>query len=162
MIVISYTSPINYLVLIGEINLLPQLLGKVIIPKAVFIELQAEKTPPAVKRFIADLPVWIEIFEFKNKLENELAELDAGEREAIAPAEQLGADALLMDERSGREAALKRNLPVVGMLGILERAAEKNLVDFPAILNALKSEGFFIDPALERDFLRRDFQRKNA
>ncbi|HEX9960241.1 MAG TPA: hypothetical protein VGB00_04885 [Pyrinomonadaceae bacterium] len=40
------------------------------------------------------------------------------------------ADVLLLDERSGREVALKRNLPVVGTLGILERAAEKGLIDF--------------------------------
>jgi predicted nucleic acid-binding protein len=162
MIIVSDTSPINYLVLIGEIDVLPQLLGRVIIPRAVFAELQAEKTPEIVKQFIADLPDWIEIAEAKNGLEIELTELDAGERDAIALAEELGADALLMDEKSGREAALKRSLPVVGTLGILERAAEKNLIDFPATLKALKSKGFFVAPALEQSFLARDFQRKNA
>ncbi|HEY0658146.1 MAG TPA: hypothetical protein VGD05_06715 [Pyrinomonadaceae bacterium] len=49
-----------------------------------------------------------------------------------------------VDERSGREAALKRNLPVVGTLGLLERAAEKGLLDFSETLQTLKANGFFI------------------
>ena len=57
MIVVSDTSPINYLVLIGEINLLPQLLGNLVVPNAVFNELQSEKTPEIVKNFIAIQPV---------------------------------------------------------------------------------------------------------
>lgn len=88
--------------------------------------------------------------------------MDAGEREAIVLAEELNADILLMDERSGREAALKRNLPVVGTLSILERAAEKGLLDFAEILQDLKSNGFFIAPALEKDFLERDAKRKQS
>ena len=76
-------------------------------------------------------------------------------------AEELDADILLMDERSGREVALRRNLPVVGTLGILERAAEKGLLDFAETLQKLKATGFFVAPALEKDFLERDAKRKN-
>jgi predicted nucleic acid-binding protein len=65
-----------------------------------------------------------------------------------------------MDERSGREAALKRNLPVVGTLGILERAAEKDLIDFSETLQELKTDGFFISLALEKDFLERDVRKQ--
>lgn len=56
MIVVSDTTPINHLILIGKFFILPKLLGKVIIPVAVFQELQAEKTPNAVKIFIENLP----------------------------------------------------------------------------------------------------------
>lgn len=82
--------------------------------------------------------------------------------EAIILAEELKADVLLMDERSGREAALKRNLPVVGTLGILERAAENGLLDFTETIQDLKANGFFIASALERDFLKRDAERKQS
>ncbi len=41
MIVVSDTSPLNYLILIGEEELLPKLFGRVVIPNAVFGELQA-------------------------------------------------------------------------------------------------------------------------
>lgn len=86
--------------------------------------------------------------------------MDEGEREAIQLAEESTADLLLMDERAGREEALKRNLPVVGTLGILERAAELGLLDFSLTLAELKTHSFFISPALERDFLERDARRK--
>ena len=36
MIIISDTSPINYLILIGQIDLLPQLFEQIIIPEAVY------------------------------------------------------------------------------------------------------------------------------
>jgi predicted nucleic acid-binding protein len=35
MIVVADTSPVNYLVLIDEIDLLPQLFGTVVMPEAV-------------------------------------------------------------------------------------------------------------------------------
>ena len=38
--VVSDTSPINYLIRIGEIDLLPKLFGEVLIPPAVLQELQ--------------------------------------------------------------------------------------------------------------------------
>lgn len=40
MIIVSDTSPLNYLVLIGEIAILQKLAGQVIIPQAVYHELQ--------------------------------------------------------------------------------------------------------------------------
>lgn len=43
-----------------------------------------------------------------------------------------------MDERAGREEALKRNLPVVGTLGVLKRAAEMGLLGFSLTLDELK------------------------
>lgn len=45
MVVISDTSPVNYLVLIDEIELLPQLFTEIIIPQAVLSELQRTETP---------------------------------------------------------------------------------------------------------------------
>lgn len=51
MIVISDTSPINYLVLIGEIDLLPTLYGEIIVPPIVFDELSTDGSPIEVKRW---------------------------------------------------------------------------------------------------------------
>jgi len=44
-VIISNTTPINYLVLIDHIAVLPQMYGRIIIPQAVFGELQEEGTP---------------------------------------------------------------------------------------------------------------------
>jgi len=45
MIVVSDTSPLNYLVLIGADHVLPALFGQVVAPPAVLAELQRTKTP---------------------------------------------------------------------------------------------------------------------
>lgn len=111
MIVIADTSPLNYLILIGEIELLPKLLGQVIIPKAVFDELQAKETPLIVQAFFKNLPDWLELREAQLLLDEDLDGLDLGEREAIILAEDLSADALLIDERDGREVALNAICP---------------------------------------------------
>jgi len=47
-VIISNTTPINYLVLIDQIDVLHHLYGRVLIPQAVCAELQAEGTPSNV------------------------------------------------------------------------------------------------------------------
>ena len=49
MIIVSDTSPLNYLVLIGNVEVLPQLFGQIIIPQAVFDKLSHTKTPAPIK-----------------------------------------------------------------------------------------------------------------
>src|SRR5260370_21519590 len=46
MIVVADTSPVNYLALIDEINILPQMFGRVLVPEAVFQELQSPHLSP--------------------------------------------------------------------------------------------------------------------
>src|SRR5437667_1986474 len=99
MIVVADTSPINYLVLIGEIGELPKLYQKVVIPKAVFEELQAEETPKDVRNWLSDAPDWLTVEHATNIAGADLDELDRGEREAILLAEKLKADALIIDDR---------------------------------------------------------------
>ena len=53
MIVVADTSPINYLVSINEIAVLPKLYGTVIIPPAVRDELSRDRAPEIVRRWIA-------------------------------------------------------------------------------------------------------------
>ena len=61
MIVVSDTTPIHYLILIEEIDILRDLFGRVIIPQAVFDDMQREKTPQEVKAWIAAPPIWLEM-----------------------------------------------------------------------------------------------------
>ena len=57
MIVVCDTSPVNYLVLINEIDLLPQLFTTVVLPAAVLTEVQHPRTPPRVASWARDLPM---------------------------------------------------------------------------------------------------------
>ena len=51
MLVVADTSPLNYLVLIRHIDLLPQIYQKVLIPSAVHRELIDHRAPEATRRW---------------------------------------------------------------------------------------------------------------
>lgn len=160
MIVVSDTSPINYLVLIETEHILEHLFGRVVVPEAVWLELQAEVTPPPVRRWAATAPAWIDVRRPTTEPEASLSRLDQGEREAICLAQELNADLLVIDERAGRDEALKLNLPVIGTLGIVERAAVRGMLEFAPTLAALRTHGFYVSLILEQHFLERDALRR--
>ena len=130
MIVIADTTPINYLVLIGEQELLPALFCQVILPEAVFRELLATATPQVVRQWLSNHPQWLEVRKVTIAPDTRLSHLDEGEREAIQLAEALGADLILVDEKAARREAARRQLATSGTLGVLDRAAEEGLVNF--------------------------------
>jgi uncharacterized protein len=81
--------------------------------------------------------------------------LDAGEAAAITLAQLLGATVLLIDERKGRAAARERGLNVRGTLGVLVEARRAGHVPLlGAMLDALRSQGFRVAPALVSEALR--------
>lgn len=49
MIVVADTSPINYLILLGHVEILPEIYGEVLIPQAVYDELQDSDAPTEVR-----------------------------------------------------------------------------------------------------------------
>jgi predicted nucleic acid-binding protein len=61
MIVVADTTPLNYLILIGEIELLSALYERILIPREVHQELQRIKSPPPVRAWAACLPAWCEV-----------------------------------------------------------------------------------------------------
>jgi predicted nucleic acid-binding protein len=150
MIVIADTSPINYLVLIDHIEVLPRLYGRVLIPPAVCEELQRARTPEVVRRWVADPPGWLEIVAPKQAPDSELikADLDAGERDALLLAHELAADELIIDDMDGRREARRRGLPFIGTLGVLRLAGDRGLLDFKQAIAELRNTSFYIEPRL--------------
>ncbi len=57
-IVVSDTSPLNYLIQIGWEHLLPTLYSRVLIPLAVLRELENTGTPEIVRTWLRQLPDW--------------------------------------------------------------------------------------------------------
>lgn len=158
MIVISDTSPINYLLQIGLIDLLHHLFGKVIIPRAVYEELQHKGAPKVVSDWTSKLPDWVEVQAVSNP--DPGLDLGAGEREAITLALSLNADALLLDERKGRREALVRGVTVSGTLSVLEQAAERGLVDLSKAFGAVLQTNFRASTEIIQAMLQRDANRK--
>ncbi len=66
MIVVADTSPINYLVLIEQIGILPSQYTRVLIPPAVFDELTHPAAPNMVRDWTQNHPAWLEILGPKN------------------------------------------------------------------------------------------------
>jgi predicted nucleic acid-binding protein len=159
-LVVSDTSPIHYLVLIGESELLPALYGRVLIPDSVVNELSHPRTPELVKQWIVSPPAWLAVAPPPPSAPDVMPHLDRGERDAILLALKIKADLMLLDERDGVEEATRLGLAVMGTLGILDRAAEKGLVHLPAALARLCATNFRISPVLFDGLLADDAMRR--
>jgi predicted nucleic acid-binding protein len=154
MIVVSDTSAICYLLLIGEIELLAKLYGKVLIPSVVQQELSHNCSPITVQNWINNPPQWLIIESVNVPSEEDLDVLDAGEKAAIILAEQQQADLIIIDDGNGRNIAFSRGLKVTGLLGVLDEAAQQKLVDFKKVITNLQSTTFRVSPKLIQSLLQ--------
>jgi predicted nucleic acid-binding protein len=59
VIVISDTTPLNYLIQFEHTFVLRELYGRVIVPQAVKEELRSDAAPVAVKTWISNPPDWL-------------------------------------------------------------------------------------------------------
>jgi uncharacterized protein len=151
MIVVSDTSPITNLALIGQLMLLQQLYGIIVIPQAVAEEIAAIiprlSNTPDILHFD-----WIQIRQVTDKtlVASLQLELDAGEAQAIALAIELKAELLLLDERRGRAIAARLNLNIVGLLGALIEAKHRGLLATvkPLLDDLIAKAGFWISNEL--------------
>src|SRR5947209_5744739 len=100
-LIVADTGPVNYLVLIGYVEILPQLFDNVFMPAAVRNELTDEETPSVVREWITMPPDWLQVRSVLTSDDGDvdLQRLDEGEKAAITLAVFLGADLVLMDER---------------------------------------------------------------
>ena len=143
--VVSDTSPINYLCIIGAIEVLPQLFEKVFIPPTVLAELQHARAPLEVTAWLSKVPTWVTVQKPVNMPE---LGLDDGETEAISLALELHVPSILIDEKRGRMAAENQGLVPVGTLSILAAAAARGFMNFEATVAKLQQTNFHMDEAL--------------
>jgi len=164
MVVVADSSPINYLLLIDVIQILPELFGGIFIPDAVFRELQSAATPPKVAAWMSSPPSWLHQENVDSPLnDEELDKLGAGEREAITIALPHPSDTLLLiDEGKGRRQAEQRQIRFMGTLGVLDKAAAKGLIDLPSAIERLLHTNFHVTPSLLKSLLENDANRKKS
>ncbi len=153
MIVVADTSPLCYLVLIGHIDLLPRLFGRVIVPRAVWEELKAQGAPSMVQTWTSQPPAWLDIQALLSNSDESLNQLHPGERETILLAEQLGANLVVLDEKAARLIAIQRGLNITGLLGILVEFATKGWIDLPDAIDRLQKTTFRASPRLLKSIL---------
>ena len=95
--VISNTTPILSLLKINKLNILKELYGEIIVPNAVFLEIEEGKNKP----YYTDLKSisWINILNIQDsKSLDKFEDLDAGEAEVIILANEINADLIIIDE----------------------------------------------------------------
>jgi uncharacterized protein len=158
MLVISDTSVISNLAIIGLLDVLERQHGVVVIPAAVADELARAKDPLSLERIEAAFQEgWI----IKKELSTEEAEfaatlkLDLGEASAIALAVSQKADLLCIDERKGRAIASDLGLKITGLLGmlLLEKRAGRLDSMRGCLQELVERADFFIAPELMRNVI---------
>ena len=155
-VIVSDTSPIRALANIDLLYALPALFGQVIVPPAVQEELLCP--PDAAQAVSLSAVEGIRVVPLKGASRAAVLReiLDPGESEALALAEELGADAILIDELAGRQTGAAIGLQVVGTLAVLLEAKERGLIGqiLPLIDRLQADFGFFVSRALRNHVLR--------
>jgi predicted nucleic acid-binding protein len=141
-VVVADTGPVHYLYLIDEIEILPTVFGEIHIPREVYSELCHAGAPTELRNWAISAPTWLRVEDVSAPTESAMLSLDVGERSAIALAESICADLLLMDDRKAVRAAIARGLGVTGTLGILRLAAEQARIDIRQAVERLRTTNF--------------------
>jgi predicted nucleic acid-binding protein len=126
MIVVADTSPINYLIQIGEIGVLSRLYVRILVPPAVFRELTHPAAPPEVREWALARPAWLEIV--NPETSPPLTRLDPGESEG---------------------------LKVAGTLSVLDDADQAGLLRFDDAVARLRKTSFRLSDAVLVEIMRK-------
>ena len=151
MLVVSNTSPLINLAMIGELDLLRKLYEVVYIPQAVFDEIVIKGEGQIGAEEIKNSE-WIKVLPVQNRLlvKSLFLQLDIGESEAIVLAIEHSANLVLLDEKRGRNIASEFNLRPFGLLGVLVQAKKLGLIlEIKPLIDKLRHvAGFWIDNKL--------------
>jgi predicted nucleic acid-binding protein len=102
MIVVADSGPLHYLILLEHIELLRRFYHQVLVPEPVAGELLAAAAPALVRDWITKPPAWVDVRPVPSDAVSMITgDLDLGARAAIALAETIHADLLLIDEAAG-------------------------------------------------------------
>ena len=157
MIVVSNTSPIINLAAIGQLKLLKQLYGNIVVPTAVHEEIAVKGIGRTGSTEIKKSK-WIKVKAITNHTFTEALklELDEGESEAIALTVELHADLLLIDERKARLVARRFGIHHIGILGMLIEAKQNSLIKAvrPLLDDLMIKAGFWISQKLYNRVLK--------
>ena len=151
--IVSDTSPLNYLVLIEAVDLLPKIYRRVIVPAAVMAELSRPQSPGPVRALAKNPPTWMEIAS-PQRTHSEIVGLGDGETSAIALALEIGDTPLLIDEQAGTVVARSLGLSTIGTVGVLLAGQEAGLSDSEQLFaRLLTTTNFHLSPRRRLQFL---------
>ena len=129
MIVVSDSTVLIGLSKLGKLTLLKEIFSKISIPEEVFKELVERGKGKPGSNLIRESS-WVEKKTVKDKTQVNflMGNLDKGEAEVLALAQELEADLILMDEGKARKSAVIAGFNVMGLLGLLNLAKNIGLI----------------------------------
>jgi predicted nucleic acid-binding protein len=148
MLVIADTGPIISFSVIDKLDLLDQIFGQVVIPEAVWRELEQYSITlsiPKVLEYRNHVVAVTQPFPFVVKLGD-------GETEAMQLFREINADFLLVEDKKAREFAETHRISCIGTPGILELAKRKGLIPAlrPLFIELLAKGRYFSLPLLNQ------------
>src|SRR6266568_2286378 len=161
-VVVADATPLHYLILIGNVDVLPRIFERIHLPMEVRDELSCEAAPPRLRSWMRQPPQWLEVVAAPaaGPEDSSLLALDLGERAAIVFAESIRADLLLIDDRAGAILAQQRGLAVTGTLGVLDLASQAGLLHLQDAFARLQKTNFRYPPSLLEMLLEEERDRK--
>jgi len=156
MIVIADTAPVNYLILIGAIELLPKLYGQIVIPESVLSELNAGRSPAPVKLWVRNKPDWLRVEKAEPRASKKPPHFStlANVKRSRWQGRCTQTFSYSMNARHGAREAKRLNLPVTGTLGVLRTASERGLIQIEAAIERLRKTSFYVAPDVIESLLK--------
>ena len=152
--VISNNSPLVGLFGLNLLSLLRDLYTEVWIPRKV--EKEFLKKDPIVRREALENAPWIKTVDLTDpETAAVYVELDDGEAETLALADEHDARLILLDEKVGRQKAEEAGLTIKGTIGILLEAKSEGLIDvIKPLLIRLRDNEMYLSDSLINNALR--------
>ena len=148
--IVADSSPLIGLAVIGQLDALRIVSTRVLAPQAVWAEIMAKGGVLPGAREVGACK-WIEVLAVDaNRVAPLIPLVEEGEAEAIVLAQTVPASTLLIDEKKGRRLAKRMQVPLIGTIGILQKA--KSVGAIPKLrpcLDQLRAHGMY----LKQDFV---------
>lgn len=145
--VIVNSTPLIILCNIGELDILKELYGKIVIPQAVYAEVTAKRDSACQQIVSAD---WIYVEQIQDQSDKMMykAKLHGGEVEVMILAQEgKKADLVVIDDNAAKKTAKYLGLTV----GVLLKAKRKGIIEeIRPILQRMEGKGFYISKSIEQ------------
>jgi len=148
--VVVNTTPLIALSHVGQLTVLKELYGEIIIPEAVYKELSV-KSESICKRTVDSSLDWIRVENIQNQMAKTMykTQLHEGEVEVMILAKEIGADVVIIDDANAKKHAKYLGLPVTGTLGVLIKAKQGGHIEaLKPILYQMIEHGIYISNSL--------------
>lgn len=148
--IIVNSTPLIALAKANKLEILKEMYEHIIIPEAVYKEV-TEKDDVAAQRIEAARE-WIEVRKVDSNLDRRMykAKLHDGEVEVMLLAQEIGADAVIIDDGAARRTAEYLGLPLTGTLGVMIKAKQRGLLEaVMPVVQQMEQNGIFFSRELK-------------